>query len=158
MGKLKTKTKVVIISCVSAAVVVAAGSIATYMYFQKKNAPGWHEKDGIAYFNLDNGQKATEIHTIKGKKYYFDKSIDIIYLAATNIEYDHEIKTDNMELEKESLEILITYKHLRSKLDKSNFRKKIVKYCAETNLDISKKGYRPSKMYTFKVLKGDIWL
>ena len=74
MGKLKTKTKVVIISCVSAAVVVAAGSIATYMYFQKKNAPGWHKKDGIAYFNLDNGQKATEIHTIKGKKYYFDKN------------------------------------------------------------------------------------
>ena len=43
-------------------------------------------------------------------------------------------------------------------VDKSNFRKKIVKYCVETDVDIPKKGYRPSKMYTFKVLKGDVWL
>jgi hypothetical protein len=28
----------------------------------------------------------------------------------------------------------------------------------ETDADIIKKGYRPSKMYTFKVLKGDVWL
>ena len=43
-------------------------------------------------------------------------------------------------------------------VDKSNFRKKIIKYCEEAEVDITKKGYRPSKMYTFKVLKGDIWL
>lgn len=43
-------------------------------------------------------------------------------------------------------------------VDKSNFRKKIVKYCVESNEDIIKKGYRPSRLYTFKVLKGDVWL
>lgn len=43
-------------------------------------------------------------------------------------------------------------------VDKSNFRKKIVKYCEEIEIDTTKKGYRPSKLYTFKVLKGDIWL
>lgn len=43
-------------------------------------------------------------------------------------------------------------------VDKSNFRKKIVKYCVESNVDIIKKGYRPSRLYTFKALKGDVWL
>ena len=43
-------------------------------------------------------------------------------------------------------------------VDKSNFRKKIVKYCTEVEGNVEKKGYRPSKMYTFKVLKVDIWL
>ena len=35
---------------------------------------------------------------------------------------------------------------------------RIVKYCVETDVDITKKGHRPSKMYTFKVVKGDVWL
>lgn len=185
----------------------------------------------ISEITNTNNFHLEQVYTFGEEKYYFDKSIDIIYLAVTNIEnikklninyklvdfnvddniisfnndnykfktkekitnnnieYYHEVKTDNLELEKELLEILITYKHLRSKLDnsdiifkfmpkyftledvrivyemikeisvdKSNFRKKIVKYCVETDVDISKKGYRPSKMYTFKVLKGDIWL
>jgi len=43
-------------------------------------------------------------------------------------------------------------------VDKSNYRKKIVKYCEEVDIVTSNKGYRPSKMYTFKVLQGDIWL
>ena len=188
-------------------------------------------REKISKITNTNNFHLEQVYTFGEEKYYFDKSIDIIYLAVTNIEnikkldtnyklvdfnlseniisfnndnykfktkekitnnnieYYHEIKTDNLELEKELLEILITYKHLRSKLDnsdiifkfmpkyftledvrivyemikeisvdKSNFRKKIVKYCVETDVDISKKGYRPSKMYTFKVLKGDIWL
>lgn len=110
-------------------------------------------------------------------------------IANNNIEYYHEIKVDDIKIEKELLEILIAYKHLRSKLDnsdiifkfmsntftleevrivyemikevnvdKSNFRKKIIKYCVETNVDETKKGYRPCKKYMFKALKGDIWL
>ena len=43
-------------------------------------------------------------------------------------------------------------------VDKSNYRKKIVKYCEEVDIVTSNKGYRPSKLYTFKVLQGDIWL
>lgn len=56
-------------------------------------------------------------------------------------------------------DVRIVYEKIKEvTVDKSNFRKKIVKYCAESNADIIKKGYRPSKMYTFKVLKGDVWL
>ena len=56
-------------------------------------------------------------------------------------------------------ELRIVYEMIKEvSVDKSNFRKKIVKYCVETDIDITKKGYRPSKLYTFKVLKGDIWL
>ncbi|MDE5631029.1 MAG: hypothetical protein K2I70_05455, partial [Bacilli bacterium] len=45
-----------------------------------------------------------------------------------------------------------------SSVDKSNFRKKIIKYCEEVSIESSKKGYRPSKIYKFKVTKGDVWL
>lgn len=56
-------------------------------------------------------------------------------------------------------EVRIVYEMIKEvTVDKSNFRKKIVKYCVETNIDVTKKGYRPSKLYTFKVLKGDVWL
>lgn len=110
-------------------------------------------------------------------------------ISNNNIEYFHEIKTDDIKIEKKLLEIIIAYKYLRGKLDnsdiifkflgetftledvriiyemikevsvdKSNFRKKVVKYCEEAKTDTTKKGYRPSKLYKFKVLKGDIWL
>ena len=122
-----------------------------------------------------------------GDKEYKFKTREVI--SSNNIEYYHDILVNDIKLEKELLEILIAYKHLRSKfdysdiifkfmpkyfsledvrilyemikeirVDKSNFRKKIVKYCKEVDIYIVKKGYRPSKMYTFEVLKGDIWL
>lgn len=172
-----------------------------------------------------------QVYTLGEEKYYIDNSIDIIYLAITNIEnvkkldadysllefeisnniitfggekypfktvekiknnnieYYHIINTDNLKIEKELLEVIISYKHLRSKIDssdiifkfmgdtftledvrivyelikettvdKSNFRKRIIKYCEEVSIDSSKKGYRPSKKYKFKLLKGDVWL
>lgn len=172
-----------------------------------------------------------QVYTLGEEKYYFDDSIDIIYLGITNfenvknlddnyklidfdisnnyitfgnssykfktkekisnnnIEYYHEIEVDDIKIEKKLLEVLIAYKHLRNKVDnsdiifkflgktfsledvrivyekikeisvdKSNFRKRIVKYCEETDVEVAKKGYRPSKLYTFKVLKGDIWI
>lgn len=43
-------------------------------------------------------------------------------------------------------------------VDKSNFRKRIIKYCEEVSIESSKKGYRPSKIYKFKVKKGDVWV
>lgn len=188
-------------------------------------------RDKISKIINSNQFHLEQVYTLGDEKYYFDNTIDIIYLsvmnaqnikkldssyklvdfsinnnnltfddknypfitkehiANNNIEYYHEVTVDNLKLEKTLLEILIAYKQLRSKIDysdiifkfmpryftleevrivyemikeitvdKSNFRKKIVKYCVETDVDIPKKGYRPSKMYTFKVLKGDVWL
>lgn len=44
-------------------------------------------------------------------------------------------------------------------VDKSNFRKKIVKYCEKVDLkEETNNGYRPSQKYRFKAVKGDIWL
>lgn len=46
-----------------------------------------------------------------------------------------------------------------STVDKSNFRKKIIKYCEKTeDEDDMKSGFRPSQKYKFKPLKGDAWL
>ena len=110
-------------------------------------------------------------------------------ISNNNIEYIHEFNLKDIKLEKILLEILISYKYLRSRLDntdimfkllsktftleevrivyemltetkvdKSNFRKKIIKYCKEVEGEYEKKGYRPSKLYEFKLLKEDIWL
>ena len=111
-------------------------------------------------------------------------------LENNNIEYIHKIETNNDDLEKNLLEILICYKKIRSNIDntdilfkfmgssfsledvrivyelikdtsvdKSNFRKKIMKYCEKTNIqEKDKNGFRPSQKYKFKPLKGDTWI
>ena len=44
-------------------------------------------------------------------------------------------------------------------VDKSNFRKKIIKYCEKVDIkDNIKSGFRPSQKYKFKPLKGDVWI
>ena len=54
----------------------------------------------------------------------------------------------------------IVYELIKDKnVDKSNFRKKIIKYCEKIDIkDLTKKGYRPTQSYEFKPLKGDAWL
>lgn len=107
-----------------------------------------------------------------------------------NIEYIHEIECSDENIKRNILNLLISYKKIRSnidttdiifkfmgnsfvledvrmvyeiikdsKVDKSNFRKKIKKYCEKTDeKEDTKNGYRPSEKYRFKPLKGDIWL
>ena len=57
-------------------------------------------------------------------------------------------------------DVRIVYELIKEcNVDKSNFRKKIVKYCEKVDIvDTSKNGYRPSQRYKFKPLKGDAWL
>ena len=57
-------------------------------------------------------------------------------------------------------DIRIVYELIKdSKVDKSNFRKKIVKYCEKIDsINSNKTGYRPSQNYKFKPLKGDVWI
>lgn len=43
-------------------------------------------------------------------------------------------------------------------IDKSNFHKKIAKYCTELDKKRKNCGYRPSKIYKFNLKQGDIWL
>ncbi len=108
-----------------------------------------------------------------------------------NIEYIHEIKTNNDNIRRILLDILISYKRIRVnvdssdiifkfmgssftledvkilyemikdiKVDKSNFRKKIMKYCEKVE-DVKtdkKTGFRPSQKYKFKFLREDIWI
>lgn len=46
-----------------------------------------------------------------------------------------------------------------STVDKSNFRKKIIKYCEKIETqEKNKSGFRPSQKYKFKPLKEDIWI
>ena len=107
-----------------------------------------------------------------------------------NIEYVHEITTEDSEINRVIMSLLISYKRIRNNIDntdtlfkfmgssftledvrmvyelikdcsvdKSNFRKRIVKYCEKVGEPINtKSGYRPSKRYKFKPLKGDIWI
>lgn len=107
-----------------------------------------------------------------------------------NIEYIHDIDVLDLDTNKTLMNLLISYKRIRSNIDntdiifkfmgssftledvrivyelikncavdKSNFRKKIMKYCEKADdFNIIKNGYRPSQRYKFKPLKGDIWL
>jgi len=107
-----------------------------------------------------------------------------------NIEYIHDIKTNDKKLKRTLMSLLISYKKIRSNIDntdiifkfmsksftledvrivyelikdsvvdKSNFRKRIIKYCEKIDeITNNKSGYRPSQKYTFKPLKGDLWV
>ena len=57
-------------------------------------------------------------------------------------------------------DVRILYELIKdTKVDKSNFRKKIIKYCEKVDVkETTKLGYRPSQKYKFKPLKGDVWL
>ncbi len=57
-------------------------------------------------------------------------------------------------------DVRIVYELIKDcNVDKSNFRKKIIKYCEKVDsFNNEKNGYRPSQRYKFKPLKGDIWL
>ena len=57
-------------------------------------------------------------------------------------------------------DVRIVYELIKDcNVDKSNFRKKIIKYCEKANnFNDEKNGYRPSQRYKFKPLKGDVWL
>lgn len=57
-------------------------------------------------------------------------------------------------------DVRIVYELIKdTSVDKSNFRKKIIKYVEETEfVSEEKNGYRPSKKYKFRPLKGDVWL
>lgn len=57
-------------------------------------------------------------------------------------------------------DVRILYEIIKdSNVDKSNFRKKIIKYCEKVDeKDETKNGFRPSPKYTFKPLKGDVWI
>ena len=57
-------------------------------------------------------------------------------------------------------DVRIVYELIKdTTVDKSNFRKKIIKYVEETEMiSDEKNGFRPSKKYKFKPLKGDAWV
>ena len=154
---------------------------------------GITNKDSIN--ELDSGYKLVDFNVIDNKLILLD---DKEYEYKTkeiednnNIEYIHEINNDNTEINRYLLDLLISYKRIRSNIDntdivfkfmgntftledvrivyelikncsvdKSNFRKKIIKYCEKTddNTSNTKNGYRPSQKYKFKPLKGDAWV
>ena len=57
-------------------------------------------------------------------------------------------------------DVRILYEIIKDEeVDKSNFRKKINKYCKKVDkITNDKSGYRPSQKYEFVPLKGDVWL
>lgn len=57
-------------------------------------------------------------------------------------------------------DVRIVYELIKdTSVDKSNFRKKIIKYCEKVEeMQTEKQGYRPSQKYSFKPLRGDVWL
>lgn len=188
-------------------------------------------KEGLSKILGSKKFHLEQIYTLGEEKYFFDNSVDLIYLGVTNIsnvkkldksyelvdliisnnkitlgnntykfrtkqnisdnniEYIHEIDIDNIRKEKDILEILIAYKYLRVRLDnsdilfkflgstytledarivyemvkevsvdKSNFRKKLMRYSEKVDEFKGGKGYRPTQMYKFVNNEDDVWL
>ncbi len=142
---------------------------------------------------LNPSYKLVDFDVIDNKVIIFDKekynykTKEVV--EGKNIEYFHEIKIDDENIKNILLEIIISFKRIRSNIDntdivfkllgdnftledvratyelitktnvdKSNFRKKIIKYCEKTVSKDEKTGFRPSQRYTFKPLKGDLWI
>jgi hypothetical protein len=104
-------------------------------------------------------------------EYYHEIEVDEITLEKTLLElitaYKYlRARVDNTDIifkfmpEIFTLEdVRIVYELIKEiQVDKSNFRKRIVKYCEKVEQKVGNKGYRPSQMYRFKPLVNDIWL
>ena len=132
-------------------------------------------------FNINNSiiKIDNKSYQFKTKEHITNNNIEYYHeIGAENIELEKKLleiiicykqlrsKLDNSDIIFKFMpkyftleDVRIVYELIKEvTVDKSNFRKKIVKYCVEANIDFMKKGYRPSKLYTFNVLKGDVWL
>lgn len=142
---------------------------------------------------LDSNYKLVDFEVIANKEILFNDVVvgykTKVKKSQNNLEYYHEIKTNDINLEKKLIELVTSYKQIASKMDytdimfkflpkyytledvrciyemiknttvdKSNFRKKIMKYCKETDKVISDKGYRPTHLYEFVLDENDIWI
>lgn len=147
-----------------------------------KNIKDLDDEYQLIDFNISNNNIISF-----GKDIYEYKTEERI--SNNNIEYVHNIYVDDVNLEKTLLEVLVSYKRLRTNIDnsdiifkfmakeftledvrnvyemvkdvtvdKSNFRKRIVKYVEKVEQKIDNKGHRPTQLYSFKPLKDDIWL
>lgn len=139
------------------------------------------------YQLVDFSLRDNRLISLDGKDYEY-KTIEME--ENNNIEYVHEIQSKDSIAVRTLMNLLISYKRIRSNIDntdivfkfmgssftledvrivyelvkdssvdKSNFRKKIIKYCEKVDESTDmKSGYRPSQRYKFKPLKGDVWL
>ena len=139
------------------------------------------------YQLVDFSLSENHLISLDGKDYEY-KTIEME--ENNNIEYVHKIQSKDSIAVRTLMNLLISYKRIRSNIDntdivfkfmgssftledvrivyelvkdssvdKSNFRKKIIKYCEKVNESTDmKSGYRPSQRYKFKPLKGDVWL
>ena len=122
------------------------------------------------------GQNNYEYKTIQkvsnnNIEYYHDIEVDDINLEKVLLElitaYKYlRARIDNTDIIFKFMPQIFTLEDVRIvyeiikevEVDKSNFRKKIVKYCEKVEQKVGNKGYRPSQMYRFRPLVDDIWL
>lgn len=152
---------------------------------------GITNKENIS--SLDNDYKLVDIEIKKDEYVSLDKEI-IKYrtkqiIENNSIEYIHEVETKDIDLEKQIIEIITSYKQIIAKIDntdimfkflpkyfsledvriiyekikdvkvdKSNFRKRIVRYCSPTDKIVNNKGYRPTTLYEFVLDENDKWI
>jgi len=124
--------------------------------------------------NFDNGTyeyKTVEKISNNNVEYFHDIYVDDINLEKVIMELLTAYKRlrtniDNSDIIFKFMEKKFTLEDVRSvyemikdvNVDKSNFRKKIIKYVEKVEDKIDNKGYRPTQLYCFKPLKNDIWL
>lgn len=112
---------------------------------------------------IDEGNNIEYVHVIEAENEELKKSLWNLLVSYkrirsnadnTDILFKFMGKTFTLE------DVRIVYEMIKDRnVDKSNFRKKIMKYCEKVDeKEEIRNGFRPSQKYKFKPLKGDIWI
>lgn len=101
-------------------------------------------------------------HKIKVDNLTLEKEVLELLIAFKQLRF----KMDNTDVCFKLLPKVFTLEDVRNvyelikdiKVDKSNFRKRIIKYCEKVDMTVTDKGYRPSQLYKFNSTSVDTWL
>lgn len=118
---------------------------------------------GYQTMEIDEGNNIEYVHVIEAENEELKKSLWNLLVSYkrirsnadnTDILFKFMGKTFTLE------DVRIVYEMIKdTNVDKSNFRKKIMKYCEKVDeKEEIRNGFRPSQKYKFKPLKGDIWI
>ena len=118
---------------------------------------------GYQTMEIDEGNNIEYVHVIEAENEELKKSLWNLLVSYkrirsnadnTDILFKFMGKTFTLE------DVRIVYEMIKdTNVDKSNFRKKIMKYCEKVDeKEEIRNGFRPSQRYKFKPLKGDIWI
>lgn len=103
-----------------------------------------------SYYEVETLDKELEKTAVEILKTY-----ELLKNKISNLEIMSKFMPNLFTLE----DVKMVYEMIKNvQVDKSNFRKRIIKYCEKVEGKTDNKGYRPTQIFKFTALKPDIWI